>query len=173
MVKHQVWKNPSPLRYCSCVNLFTVSMRPRAKRFPTVPLQQPAALFLQQQNKPPMGKKDLHRHEENRYLPPKMRWGFRELTCADFGEQQQSLSSKELQSQRERRLWMLQRKEQHRSEAEAAYWGRPAEEAVFSPHTGHQAGLQFSPVWHQFPVRSLFLLRRVRQKKKKPQHSFI
>lgn len=57
MVKHQVWKNPSPRRYCSCVNLFTVSMRPRAKRFPTVPLQQPAALFLQQQNKPPMRKK--------------------------------------------------------------------------------------------------------------------
>lgn len=45
------------LRSCSRVNLFTVSMRPRAKRFPTAPLQQPAALVLQQQNKPPMPKK--------------------------------------------------------------------------------------------------------------------
>lgn len=56
-VKHQVWKDPSPLHYCSCVNLFTVSMRPRAKRFPTVTLQQPSALFLQQQNKPVMPRK--------------------------------------------------------------------------------------------------------------------
>lgn len=32
-----------------------------------------------------------------------MRRGFGQLTCADFGEQQQSPSSKELQSQRERK----------------------------------------------------------------------
>lgn len=60
-----------PLRSSSRVNLFTVSMRPRAKRFPTAPLQQPAALVLQQQNKPPMPKKIGVEVKKADTFPPK------------------------------------------------------------------------------------------------------
>ena len=42
--------------------------------------------------------------------------------------------------------------------------GRPAEEAVFSAHTGHRARLLRSPAWRQLAARSLFLLRRVRHR---------
>lgn len=35
----------------------------------------------------PDAKKDLHHDEENRDFPPKTRRGFWELTCADFGEE--------------------------------------------------------------------------------------
>lgn len=167
-VKHQVWKNPSPPPLLFMWEFIYSQHAPTCKTISHSAFTTTSCVIFAAAKQASDAKKDLHGDEENSYLPPKMRWGFMELTCADFGEQQQSLSSKELQGQRERRLWMLQRKEQHRSETEAAYWGRPAEEAVFSPHTGHQAGLQFSPVSHQFPTRSLFLLRRVRQQKKKP-----